>query len=135
MLNYLLTPNVVSTHNSAGQMISSLLSFDSSSHPIVVPGFLKLAATNMSQLERVKLLSQEIFFTDPDKHETVELTWEDLVIPQMQSVLFYYELSFNKEDGHRDMKRKLFQHGPFLRTHGIDNKIALFSFTSSDPLD
>ena len=121
--------------NSAGQMICSLLSFDSSSHPVVIPGFLKSAATNMSQLDRVKLLSQEIFFTDPEKHETAELTWEDLTIPQMQSVLSYYEISHNKEDGRRDMKRKLSQHGPFSRTHGKDNKIALFSFTSSDPLD
>lgn len=127
------TSKTICCFDQYGQMLCSLLSFDGLTYRVALPQRLQSTASLLSPSDRVKLLSQVPLFTDPENHGCAELEWEDLVLPQMKSVLSHYEINFPSDDTGRDLWRRLSAHKTYQKTHGKSNKIAGYSFTYEEP--
>jgi hypothetical protein len=135
-----LTRDTICYFNSARKILCTSLSLDTSTYSVALPDFMINAAKHtiyyiMPQAEKVKLLSQAAFFLDPGSHGSAELMREDLTFLQMQSVLSYYEINHSLNDSSRELKHRHFSHKSFLKTNGQNNKIAIFCFTTPDPLN
>ena len=130
-----ISPDTICCFDSSGVMLCTMLSFDPTAYSVALPSFLHEAAANLSLVDRVKLLSQGAFFSNPESNGIAELLWTDLTIPQMYSTLSFMGVSFNRQDAPRDLKRRLYSHISFSKTHGAADKVALFSFSSDSPHD
>ena len=130
-----ISSDTICCFNRSGVMLCTMLSFDPTAYSVALPSFLHEAAAKLSLVDRVKLLSQGSFFSNPESNGIAELLWTDLTIPQMYSILSFMGVSSNRDDGPRDLKRRLYSHISFSKTHGAAGKVALFSFSADSPLE
>ena len=120
--------------DSNGKMICTAKSFNPSLHRIVFPDFLKTLSVALTHDDKLRLLAQANYFNDPLKYEMADMTWEELVLPQIQSILKFKEISYNKADSNRDLKRRLFGSPSFANHVQNDgNSTVRFTFCKDDP--